>query len=123
MWTIRQEQLQQLRASSTSRSLDERVEGIHEKIDTNRNRTSEDELGIIRETVKVAIEFGIEDFDDQYLWSVRRLATGQMFWKLPIITGLLGDRLIHPKAKARYALLLSALPDSRSRKSEAARDR
>jgi hypothetical protein len=112
MLTIRQEQLTHLRRSAEARALEERVLSIRERIDKVNPGTwglsvENEILGLIRETVMAAKGYGIADLEDQYAWSLLRITLGKKFWEDSRLRYLLNDRLIHPKAKARYALLLS----------------
>ena len=54
-----------------------------------------------------ATTIGIDEFEDQYEWALRRVVLGWNFWEDHPVCDFLRDDLIHPKAKARYALLLS----------------
>jgi len=112
MWTIRQEQVNHLEASFKSRSLEERVRSIRDQIREAQpdltNRSSEHEIAVaIRDALVAASRIGIEDVEDQYEWALRRATVRQNFWEDQRVRSLLDDSLIHPKAKARYALLLS----------------
>jgi hypothetical protein len=112
MWTIRQEQVNDFRASCQARALAQRVQAIKDRIEEIKPeavdlRSEEQKVATIRETVVAASKVGILDFDDQYEWALRRFSTGRNFWDDRHLRQVLADDLIHPKAKARYVLLLT----------------
>jgi hypothetical protein len=123
MWIIRQEQLNHLNQSFDERVLAERIHSIRMRIEETHPEITTlhsaiENAAIIRETVMAALSKGILVLEDQLDWSLHRLATGRNFWEGARLHSLLDDNLIHPRAKARYALLLSPVTADPSTKGQ-----